>query len=161
MAELPDELRRRVVKVVDPTLFPDIPDLDKEDFPFWGFGLVFQPSLSYLYGYNPTKRGFVALRVTEGGQLLVSGMSPATEALAKKESVTDAGVVVDLGGEYNVHLIINDGPNSVYIAFNRAATTSDFELKSGEYLEIPILAEKIGLICNATETATVRILSRR
>jgi len=161
VAELPAELRDKVVKIRDERLFPDIPELDKQEFPFWGVGLVFRPVFAYFYGYNPTARKFVAIRVTEGGQLLVSGISPATEAKSFKQSVTDTGTVLDLREEFYRVLIINDGPNSVYVAFNRAATTSDFELNPGEYIEISILITKLGLICNTGENANVRILALR
>ena len=160
MVVRPEEIERILVKFVDRRLLVDIPEINTFKLPYFIFKGVFTPSLSFLYGYNTTKRGFVALRVTEEGQLLVSGISPATEWYATKTSVTDTGTVIDLGKEYSVHLIINDGPNSVYVAWNRAATTNDFELKPGEYLEVALLANKIGLICNSGESATVRILSR-
>jgi len=158
MAELPDEYRRKVVKLVKPELFPDIPDLDKEEFPFWGIGLVFQPSLSYLYGYSPTDRKFIALRVNSFGQLLVAGVSPSTEWNFAKLSVDETGVYHDFGKEYSRILIINDGPNNAYVALNRAATTSDIEIQPGEAIELSILVSSIGAICNSGETATVRVI---
>jgi len=158
MVELPDELRRRVVKLIDPRLFTDIPNLRGQDFPAWGVPLIIQPSFSFLYGYSESDKKFIALRTNTYGQLLVAGVSPSTNWESTKLSVDENGVYHTFSGQYTRILIINDGPNSAYIAFNRAATTSDFELKSGEWIELPLLVSGLGAICASGETATLRVI---
>lgn len=56
----------------------------------------------------------------------------------------------------------NDGPNSVRVSLNTPATTSDFEVKSGENLTLSAKGvTALDFICAAAETATVRLLAWR
>jgi len=83
-------------------------------------------------------------------------------------SATSTNTNTDLKGVKNL-LIVNDGTNSVFLRlsqmpapFHTVATTSDFELKSGEAVS-PSASDgktfmRLSTICNAAETATVRFI---
>jgi len=79
----------------------------------------------------------------------------ASGTITDTEDVTD--FVSLIGYRANNLLVINDGPNSVYVAVNSTASTNDFELKNGEFISIPVLVDSLHLICNSGETANVRI----
>ena len=55
----------------------------------------------------------------------------------------------------------NDGPNDAFLAFDEdVATAEDFKLTAADGLvELRVQAEKIAVVCAATETASVRISS--
>ena len=61
-------------------------------------------------------------------------------------------------------LLINDGANEVFVDFNNSiATSADFQLKSGEFINVSTEGgydiRVFGIICSAGETATVRVLA--
>lgn len=76
-------------------------------------------------------------------------------------SATDVAGTTTLGG-YHV-VLVNDGPNEIYIAFNKesAATTSDFKLDSGESITLDSndRIDNVKHICSAAETASVRYVT--
>ena len=154
-----EELMSKRQKLTDRRLLVDIPEIDTHILPAFTLGTDIQPRLAYMYAYNPTEKRFVALRVTGAGQLLVYGISPATEWKFNNPTVDDSGTLLDLTEEYSTHMIINDGPYDVYVAFGRAATTSDILLRAGEWMEIKILTRYIGLITNTGESTSVRVIS--
>jgi hypothetical protein len=54
--------------------------------------------------------------------------------------------------------IVNDGPDEAYIRFDMGpATTSDFPLNAGEFLNKSLSVSALALVCAASETATVRV----
>lgn len=64
-------------------------------------------------------------------------------------------------------MLINDGPNSVYLILNQSpkpfyteVDTNDFELKNGEFLNLDTLGdfESVLHICEKNKTATLRFL---
>ena len=80
-------------------------------------------------------------------------------------SATDSEAKTDVGGSHL--LLINDGANEVFIAIRArnsaavAATTSSFELKSGESTILDSYRgfDQVSTVCSSAETATVRFLS--
>lgn len=56
-------------------------------------------------------------------------------------------------------LVRNEGPNDVFLGFDDDyATLNHFKLAAGDGLvELPVQCKKISAICNALETASVRI----
>ena len=158
MVSIEDMIRKRQ-KITDSRLLVDIPQIDTYELPFFTLGTDIQPRMAFMYAFNPTENRFVALRVTGAGQLLVYGISPATEWESHQITVTDSGHLLELSGELSTHLIINDGPYDVYVAFGRAATTEDFKLKAGEWIETKVLAKDIGFITESGQSTNVRVLS--
>ena len=74
---------------------------------------------------------------------------------AASASQTNTAVTFGFNG---YPLLINDGPNTVYVSLvGTVATTSDFQLKSGESLAPIDPTTGVGLICATAETATVRV----
>jgi hypothetical protein len=74
-------------------------------------------------------------------------------------SCSDSNTETKLSGSHMI--LVNDGADEVYITLqNRVATTSDFELQSGEAIAIDSDAEfeEINCICDTAETASVRLL---
>ena len=75
-------------------------------------------------------------------------------------SATDASQSVTFTDPAHQILVINDGANEVFINFNgTTAAVTDFELKNGETVVMPITSSAISFICSTAETATVRVLS--
>jgi hypothetical protein len=84
-------------------------------------------------------------------------------------SSSQANTTVSFGFDPSYLLLINDGSSEVYVNFTgAAATSSSFEIKSGESLAMTSEAEsdgfigsRIDVICATGETATVRVLALR
>ena len=153
-----EDVERKKILIKKPFIDYEILPIDSFEVPAHVYEPKISNSISILYAYNPSKDRLVPVRVNAEGQLLIAGLSPSTEWKYYKKDVSDTGVYIDFGKEYSRILVINDGPNSVYLAFDRQATTNDIELKNGEYLELSILTTGLGLITNSGETATVRII---
>ena len=81
-------------------------------------------------------------------------------------SATDSEAKTDIGNSNHV-LLVNDGANEVFIELRErnsvtiAATTSSFELKSGESLVVDSNRgfDQVSTICSSAETATIRFFS--
>jgi hypothetical protein len=73
---------------------------------------------------------------------------------------TDAPNGVVLNHPSKKLLVRNDGPNEVFLAFGDPATVEGFKLiPSDGLVEIPVQCETVSVICNALQTASVRVTS--
>jgi len=78
-------------------------------------------------------------------------------------SVTDEYKTLE-GGPWFSFTLFNDGPNDVYVYVNDYKPVRETPLRSGDSINIDMqqpLIEKIILICNPGETASVRIFAKR
>lgn len=96
--------------------------------------------------------------------ILLFMFSPLAFAIPSKQgtiSATDVEATTTLGG-YHV-VLVNDGPNEVFVAFNKAsaATTSDFKLDANEsvVLDSNDRIDTVRHICSTGETASVRYVT--
>lgn len=80
-------------------------------------------------------------------------------------SATDVELTTDVDGSHM--LLINDGANEVFLVLNESgktaslATTSEFELKSGESFlpESNRSFTSVSTICTSAETTTIRFIA--
>jgi len=120
-----------------------------------------QKTLSHLLGWSDTEKKWLMVRVDSAGRLKTAIPGLATKHKYNVISVSDTEVTTDLMEKYMTHLIINDGPNSVYINFDDTATTSSIEIKAGEMLTIDYEFQVLHAICASGETATIRWIALR
>ena len=112
--------------------------------------------LSHLLVWSDSLEQWLKARGDVSGRLMISAPGLATKHAYNSISASDSETTVDLGEKYTTHLIINDGPNSVYVNFDATATTSSIEIKAGEVLRIDYEFKVLHVICASGETASVR-----
>ena len=76
-------------------------------------------------------------------------------------AVTATTGSVSYSAECDLHIIRNDGDDTCYINFDAAATTSDIQLKKGEYKTFQTNATAIHGICASGETCDIYIMGFR
>ena len=118
-----------------------------------------QKTIAHLLAWDETEKMWRLVRCDASGLLKVSGVSPPTDYEYKSVSVSDTETTVSLTQTRGTHLIINDGTNECFIAFDKTATTSSFPLYAGETLSIDLEFKTLHAICNSGETTTLRWLA--
>lgn len=99
------------------------------------------------------------------GILIAAGMSSSFVGPSEFNTVvaaSDTNTSVSFGFQANRIVIINDGTDEIFFTISSlTATLSNFELKASESITIspPSPTEGMAIICNAAETATVRIIA--
>ena len=84
-----------------------------------------------------------------------------SDVKSRVASASEVSSKIDLAPASKTLFLRNDGPNDVFIAFDAdTATTKDFKLTAADGLvKIKAQCVKLALVCNAGETASVRISS--
>lgn len=129
--------------------------------------LHLRPSRAPLARFNVIKRSLVRLLVA--ALLLSPALALAGSQYNTPVSATSTATLVTFGFPATYILLKNDGSNEVYVDLvGGTATTSSFEIKSGEAFSIPPNWSNdepgratISIVCAAAETATVRVLALR